>query len=68
MRDGDDAWRREQQGDFAKALGQAGHHDHDVRMIGGRTHGTVWSEMAKGDEPTSLGILQFVNRLGGGTR
>ena len=28
-----------------------------------RTHNTVWTEMAKGDEDTSRAILQFVNRL-----
>ena len=66
--DGDDAWRREQQADFAKALDRAGHGDHDVRMIRGRTHGSVWSEMAKGDEDTSRAILQFVHRLSAGTQ
>ena len=61
--DGDDAWRREQQGEFAAALRTAGGRDVETRMIAGRTHNTVWSEMAKGDEDTSRAILQFVTRL-----
>lgn len=61
--DGDDDWRRGQQGEFATALRKAGVRDVDVRMIGGRTHNTVWSEMTRGDEDTSRAIVQFVNRL-----
>jgi acetyl esterase/lipase len=61
--DGDDEWRRQQQADFAKALKDGGNRDVEVQMIKGRTHNTVWSEMAKGDEDTSRAILQFVNRL-----
>jgi acetyl esterase/lipase len=65
--DGDDSWRQQQQGEFATALGQAGQHETEVRMINGRSHNTVWSEMAKGDEDTSRAILQFVNRRLAGT-
>jgi acetyl esterase/lipase len=61
--DGDDAWRREQQGEFAAALRTAGGGDIETRMISGRTHNTVWSEMARGDEATSRAILEFVTRL-----
>jgi dienelactone hydrolase len=61
--DGDDEWRRQQQADFLKALKEGGNRDVDLQMIRGRTHNTVWSEMAKGDEDTSRAILQFVNRL-----
>jgi acetyl esterase/lipase len=61
--DGDDPWRREQQTEFSKALAAAGHRDVAVRQIAGRTHNTVWSEMAKGDEETSRAIVEFVNRL-----
>ncbi len=61
--DGDDEWRRQQQADFVKALKDGGNRDVDVQMIRGRTHNTVWTEMAKGDEDTSRAILQFVNRL-----
>ena len=61
--DGDDAWRREQQTEFSKTLTAAGHPDITVRMIAGRTHNTVWSEMAKANEETSRAIVAFVNRL-----
>ena len=61
--DGDDEWRRQQQADFAKALKDGGNRDVEVLMIRGRTHNTVWSEMAKGEEDTSKAILRFVNRL-----
>jgi acetyl esterase/lipase len=61
--DGDDEWRRQQQAEFAKALKDGGNGDVEAQMIRGRTHNTVWSEMAKGDEDTSRAILQFVNRL-----
>ncbi|HJU43473.1 MAG TPA: alpha/beta hydrolase [Vicinamibacterales bacterium] len=61
--DGDDPWRREQQGEFAAALRAAGHRDVETRMIAGRGHNSVWGEMAKGEEETSRAILQFVSRL-----
>jgi acetyl esterase/lipase len=61
--DGDDEWRPQQQADFAKALKDGGNRDVEVQMIRGRTHNTVWTEMAKGDEDTSRAILQFVSRL-----
>jgi acetyl esterase/lipase len=61
--DGDDEWRRKQQDEFATALRERGDNDVEVRMIKGRTHNTVWTEMANGDEDTSRAILQFVSRL-----
>jgi acetyl esterase/lipase len=61
--DGDDEWRQTQQSEFATALRDSGSRDVEVRMIKGRTHNTVWSEMGKGEEDTSRAILQFVNRL-----
>jgi acetyl esterase/lipase len=66
--DGDDGWRRNQQHEFLTTLGAAGQRETEVRMIKGRTHNTVWSEMAKGDEETSRAILQFVTRYIAGTR
>jgi acetyl esterase/lipase len=66
--DGDDGWRRNQQHEFLTTLGAAGQREIEVRMIKGRTHNTVWSEMAKGDEETSRAILQFVTRYIAGTR
>ena len=65
--DGDDGWRRNQQHEFVTVLGAAGQRETEVRMIKGRTHTTVWSEMAKSDE-TSRAILQFVTRYISGTR
>jgi acetyl esterase/lipase len=61
--DGDADWRQQQQSDFAAALRNSGNRDVEVRMIKGRTHLTVWSEMGTGEEDTSRAILQFVNRL-----
>lgn len=61
--DGDDPWRREQQGEFAAALRNLGNRDVETRMITGRTHNTVWNNMASGVEDTSRAILEFVNRL-----
>ena len=59
--DGDDTWRQQQQGEFATALGHAGQRVTDVRMIRGRTHNTIWSEMAKNDDETAHAILHFVH-------
>jgi len=61
--DGDDEWRRNQQTEFAEALREKGNRDVDVRMIAGRTHNSIWAEMAAGDDETSRAILQFVERL-----
>ena len=58
--DGDDGWRREQQTVFADAMKAKGD---DVKMIAGRTHNSIWTEMAAGDDDTSQAILQFVRRL-----
>jgi acetyl esterase/lipase len=66
--DGDDGWRRNQQHEFMTALGAAGQRQTEVRMIKGRTHNTVWSEMAKSDDETARAILQFVTRRLAGTR
>jgi acetyl esterase/lipase len=60
--DGDDGWRREQQTVFADAMKAKGN-DVDVKMIAGRTHNSIWTEMAAGDDDTSQAILQFVRRL-----
>ena len=61
--DGDDAWRKQQQTDFAAALRKAGDRDVETQLITGRTHGTVWSKMADGEEETSRAILQFITRV-----
>lgn len=61
--DGDDAWRREQQGDFAAALRAAGDTHVETQMIKGRNHLTVWYEMEHGEEATSRAILQFFAKV-----
>jgi acetyl esterase/lipase len=61
--DGDDEWRRKQQAEFADAVRAKGNRDIATRMITGRTHNTVWDEMAKGEEETSRAIVEFVSRL-----
>jgi acetyl esterase/lipase len=66
--DGDDGWRRNQQHEFLTTLGAAGQRQTEVRMIKGRTHNTVWSEMATSDDETARAILQFVHRQLSSTR
>jgi acetyl esterase/lipase len=61
--DGDDGWRRQQQKEFADAMKAKGNQDVDVKMIAGRTHNSIWTEMAAGEDDTSQAILQFVRRL-----
>jgi len=61
--DGDDPWRRQQQTKFADAMKAKKNHDIDVNMIAGRTHNSIWTEMASGDDDTSQAILDFVRRL-----
>jgi acetyl esterase/lipase len=61
--DGDDEWRRKQQAEFADAVRAKGNRNVETRMIAGRTHNTVWDDMAKGEEETSRAIVEFVHRL-----
>jgi len=60
--DGDEGWRKQQQEDFAKEVRKAGDSTIATRMIGGRTHMSIWSKMAE-EEETSQAILQFIARL-----
>jgi acetyl esterase/lipase len=61
--DGDDAWRRQQQIDFAAALKTAGDENVQSRTIAGRTHLTVWYTMKDGQDETARAIEQFVARI-----
>jgi acetyl esterase/lipase len=61
--DGDDEWRRKQQTEFAGAMRAKGNRDIETREIAGRTHNSVWFDMAKGEEETSRAIVDFVRRL-----
>lgn len=60
--DGDDAWRRQQQVDFAAALKTAGDQNVQSRTIAGRTHLTVWYNMEHGQDETSRAIEDFVSK------
>jgi acetyl esterase/lipase len=57
--DGDDAWRRQQQVDFAAALRAAGDKNIETHMIAGRSHLTVWYTMENGQDETSRAIEAF---------
>jgi acetyl esterase/lipase len=61
--DGDDAWRRQQQTDFAAALRAAGDTQIETHMITGRTHLTVWYTMKDGQDETSKAIEAFAARV-----
>lgn len=61
--DGDEAWRREQQTDFAAALRAAGNADVETMMIEGRSHLSVWYEMENGEEATARAILKFFSKV-----
>lgn len=62
--DGDDEWRRNQQTEFAAALRAKGNRDVEVRMIGGRTHNSIWGEMMNSaDDEVTRAIVGFVGRL-----
>jgi acetyl esterase/lipase len=60
--DGDDAWRRQQQLDFAAALRAAGDKNIETHMIAGRSHLTVWYTMEHGQDETSRAIEAFAAR------
>jgi acetyl esterase/lipase len=62
--DGDEAWRQQQNADFANALRAAGHKDVTVYKVRGRTHMSVWTMMNDSEsEETSSQILRFAKRL-----
>jgi acetyl esterase/lipase len=58
--DGDDAWRRDQNVEAARALTDAGARDVAIVMIGGRTHNTIWNRMAEASDETAERIVAFV--------
>jgi acetyl esterase/lipase len=62
--DGDDAWRRQQNDAIAAALERLGYPEVHVHQITGRTHITIWTEIARGDEVSDQ-IERFVSRLSG---
>jgi acetyl esterase/lipase len=61
--DGDDAWRRQQNVDFAAALRAAGDKNIETHMIAGRSHLTVWYTMEHGQDETSRAIEEFARKV-----
>jgi arylformamidase len=58
--DGDDAWRRQQQADFLADMKKAGAKAIETRMIAGRTHGSIWSQMKNANDDTATAIIAFL--------
>jgi acetyl esterase/lipase len=61
--DGDEPWRRQQQRDLAADLRRAGMRNIETRVIGGRTHSSIWYDMADRPEETLAAITQFVQKV-----
>lgn len=57
--DGDDAWRRQQNEDLAKALQKKGHADVDTVQISARDHRGIWTSISPDDE-TLDAMLAFM--------
>jgi acetyl esterase/lipase len=58
--DGDDEWRRGQNTDMMVALKGAGVKDVAIAKINGRTHNTIWSQVAEDGDETAARIIDFV--------
>lgn len=58
--DGDDEWRRQQQADFLADMKKAGAQGIETRMIAGRTHGSIWSQMKNANDETASAIIAFL--------
>ena len=58
--DGDDEWRRQQQADFLADMKKAGAKGIETRMIAGRTHGSIWSQMKNANDETASAIIAFL--------
>jgi len=58
--DGDDEWRRQQQADFRADMKKAGATGIETRMIAGRTHGSIWSQMKNANDETASAIIAFL--------
>jgi acetyl esterase/lipase len=60
--DGDEEWRRQQNTEMAAALTAAGNEQVEIARITGRTHRTIWANMANARDETAARIIQFVRR------
>jgi acetyl esterase/lipase len=58
--DGDDAWRRTQNTEFAAELKKAGAKEVEVRMIAGRDHSSIWGRLKSPGDETAAAIVAFV--------
>jgi acetyl esterase/lipase len=58
--DGDDEWRRQQQADFLADMKKAGAKAIETKMIAGRTHGSIWSQMKNANDETASAIIAFL--------
>jgi acetyl esterase/lipase len=58
--DGDQPWRRQQQADFVADLKKAGGPAVEARMIGGRNHTTVWTQMKNPGDEVAAAVVAFV--------
>jgi acetyl esterase/lipase len=58
--DGDDAWRRTQNTEFATELKKAGAKDVEVRMIADRDHSSIWGRLKNPGDETAAAIVAFV--------
>jgi acetyl esterase/lipase len=60
--DGDEPWRRQQQADFVQDLRAAGARSVDMRMIGGRTHMSIWWNLKNPGDETATAIVQYLEQ------
>ena len=58
--DGDDDWRRQQQADFLADMKKAGAKGLEMKMIAGRTHGSIWGQMKNANDETASAIIAFL--------
>jgi acetyl esterase/lipase len=58
--DGDDEWRRQQQADFLADMKKAGAKGLEMKMIAGRNHGSIWSQMKNVNDETASAIIAFL--------
>ena len=58
--DGDDAWRRDQNTEAARAVKAAGSARVDIAQIAGRTHNSIWSRLEDPNDEVAERIIKFV--------
>jgi acetyl esterase/lipase len=58
----DEAWRREQNVEFATAMKAVGHNGVEIAMIANRDHSTIWMRVGEEGDETAQRIIRFVSR------